>query len=47
MLRRLEVHLLDKRVDGFYVCGASGVGINLPVVGREFVLETVLDQAYG
>ncbi|HXF60671.1 MAG TPA: dihydrodipicolinate synthase family protein [Caldilineaceae bacterium] len=47
VLRELVEHLLNKQVDGLYVCGGTGEGIYLSVPERKQVLETVLDQVRG
>ncbi|MCD6291145.1 MAG: dihydrodipicolinate synthase family protein [Anaerolineae bacterium] len=44
VLRDLVEYLLEKRVDGFYVCGTTGEGIFMPVDDRRRVAEIVLDQ---
>jgi N-acetylneuraminate lyase len=47
VLRDLVEHLLNKQVDGLYVCGSTGEGVFLSVPERKQVLETVLDQVRG
>ncbi|RIK32903.1 MAG: hypothetical protein DCC55_35990 [Chloroflexi bacterium] len=47
VLRELVEHLLNKQVDGLYVCGSTGEGLFLSVPERKQVLETVLDQVGG
>jgi len=47
ILRDLVDYLIDKKVDGFYVCGSTGEGILMSVVERKLVAETVLSQAKG
>ena len=47
VLRDLVDYLLDKRVDGFYVCGSTGEGIFMPAAQRELALDTVLQQVRG
>ncbi len=47
VLRELVDYLIEKRVDGFYVCGTTGEGLFMSVEERKLVTETVLDQANG
>ena len=47
VLRKLVEYLIDKRVDGFYVCGTTGEGIYMSVEERKLVAETVLEQVHG
>ncbi len=47
VLRELVEYLIDKRVDGFYVCGTTGEGIYMSVEERKLVAETVLEQVSG
>ncbi|MBN1875743.1 MAG: dihydrodipicolinate synthase family protein [Anaerolineae bacterium] len=47
VLRELIEYLLDKQVDGFYVCGTTGEGLWLSVPERKAVTEAVLDQVHG
>jgi N-acetylneuraminate lyase len=47
MLRTLTAYLLDKGVDGLYLCGSTGEGVFLSVPERRQVAETVLDVTAG
>jgi len=47
VLRELVEYLIDKRVDGFYVCGTTGEGIYMSVEERKIVTETVIEQIRG
>ncbi|HEY64546.1 MAG TPA: hypothetical protein G4O02_08235 [Caldilineae bacterium] len=47
VLRDLVEYLLEKRVDGFYVCGTTGEGIFMSADDRRRVAEIVLDQVRG
>jgi len=47
VLRELVEYLIDKRVDGFYVCGTTGEGIYMSVEERKIVAETVIEQIRG
>ncbi len=44
VLRDLVVYLLDKKVDGLYLCGSTGEGLLIPPDGRRSVVETVMQQ---
>ena len=46
-LRELVEYLLAKRVDGFYVCGATGEGIFMSVEERKQVIEVVKQCVQG
>ncbi len=39
VLSNLTSHLIDKGLDGFYVCGATGQGIFMTVEERKLVSE--------
>lgn len=43
MLRSLTAYLLERGVDGLYLCGSTGEGVFLSVAERRQVVETVLD----
>lgn len=45
--RALTRHLIDKGVNGLYVCGSSGECIYQSVDERKRILEWVMDEAYG
>ncbi|TMV44947.1 N-acetylneuraminate lyase [Paenibacillus mesophilus] len=45
--RKLVRHLLEKRVDGFYVSGSTGEGFLQSVGEREQMLEIVVDEVRG
>src|SRR5262245_34447739 len=45
VLQALVDYLVDKKVDGFYVCGSTGEGVLMSVAERKLVTETVLSQA--
>lgn len=47
VLRELVEYLIDKRVDGFYVCGTTGEGIYMSVEERKLIAEIVLKQLRG
>lgn len=47
VLRELVEYLLDKHVDGFYICGTTGEGIYMSVEERKLVAETVINQIRG
>jgi len=47
VLGDLVEYLLDKRVDGFYVCGSTGEGIYMSVEERKLVAENVIKQVRG
>lgn len=47
VLRELVEYLIDKRVNGFYVCGTTGEGIYMSVEERKLVAETVIEQIRG
>jgi N-acetylneuraminate lyase len=47
VLRELIEYLINKRVDGFYVCGTTGEGIYMSVEERKLVAETVIEQVHG
>jgi N-acetylneuraminate lyase len=47
VLRDLVDYLVDKKVDGFYVCGSTGEGVLMSVAERKLVVEAVLSQANG
>jgi N-acetylneuraminate lyase len=42
-LREVTAYLLDKGVDGFYLCGSTGEGVYLSESERRLVAETVMD----
>ena len=42
-LREVTTYLLDKGVDGFYLCGSTGEGVFLTESERRLVAETVID----
>ena len=44
VLRDLVAWLLDKRVDGLYVCGGTGEGLLIPPAARCSAVETVMEQ---
>ena len=44
VLRELVAWLLDKQVDGLYLCGSTGEGLLLPPDARRSVVETVMEQ---
>ena len=44
VLRDLVVYLVDKKVDGLYLCGSTGEGLLLSPDARRSVVETVMDQ---
>ncbi len=46
-LRQLTVYLLDRGVNGFYVCGSTGEGVSLSVPERCKVVEVVTDSVAG
>ncbi len=46
-LRGMVDYLIQKNVDGFYVCGTTGEGIFMPVEQRKLVTKTVLEQVAG
>lgn len=46
-LHNLVSYLLDKGVDGFYVCGSTGEGLTMSVEERQRVAESVLAQVGG
>ena len=46
-LQSLVSYLLDKQVDGFYVCGSTGEGLTMSVEERQHVAEHVLAQVNG
>ena len=46
-LRDLTQYLLDKGVNGFYVCGSTGEGLYMSLDERKLVTETVLAQVQG
>jgi N-acetylneuraminate lyase len=45
--RRLVDHLLDRGVDGFFVCGGTGEGLLMNLDERRALLEAVVDQNQG
>ena len=47
VLPELVEYLIARRVDGLYVCGATGEGMFMSVVERAQVLETVMQQVQG
>lgn len=47
VLRALVQHLLDRQVDGFYLCGSTGEGLYMSVDERKLVVEVALDQIQG
>ena len=47
VLRDLVVYLLDKKVDGLYLCGSTGEGLLLTPDARRSVVETVMQQVGG
>jgi len=47
VLKELTEYLIDKGVEGLYVCGSTGEGIYMSVAERKLVTETVLEQVNG
>ena len=47
VLDELVDYLLDKKVDGFYLCGSTGEGLFQSVDERKLVTETVLQRVNG
>jgi N-acetylneuraminate lyase len=45
--RQLVDHLLDRGVDGFFVCGGTGEGLLMNLEERRSLLEAVVDQNRG
>ena len=46
-MRDLTAYLVDKQVDGFYLCGSTGEGLFQSVEERQLVVEAVMDQVGG
>jgi len=46
-LRDLIDHLMEKRADGFYVCGSTGEGLTMSVEERQLVTEVALAHVDG
>ncbi|MBN1249777.1 MAG: dihydrodipicolinate synthase family protein [Anaerolineae bacterium] len=47
MLRQLTNYLLEKGIDGLYVCGSTGEGVFLSVEERRQVVRAVIDAVSG
>ncbi|MCU0519930.1 MAG: dihydrodipicolinate synthase family protein [Anaerolineae bacterium] len=47
MLRQLTAYLLEKDIDGLYICGSTGEGVSLSVAERCLVAEVVMDEVAG
>jgi N-acetylneuraminate lyase len=46
-LREVTAYLLDRGVDGLYLCGSTGEGVHLTESERRLVTETVVDVVAG
>ncbi len=47
VLRKLTEYLLEKGVDGLYLCGSTGEGLFMSLEDRQLVLEEVLNVVKG
>ena len=47
VLRELVDYLLEKRINGLYLCGTTGEGLYMSQEERKLATETAIDQANG